>query len=177
MVVKWAASRRERGLLQSEGQAHRAPRDSLQLALDGAGAAEQPSVHRVEAIVGGVEHEAAGHADGDADRAAVELDCKTLGNHLNSAPDGPAEHARMRPPAGRSVDWVRDCTRFDARAAHWERTLNAAARPRRAQGARVVPCCSRGGAAAVRTVNARSYNQYGPRPTIIKRGPGAANRS
>src|SRR5689334_7171341 len=58
--------------------------DLLQLALDGAGAAEQPPVHLIEAVVRSVEHEAARHADGDADRAPVELDCETLIEHLDS---------------------------------------------------------------------------------------------
>jgi hypothetical protein len=53
----------------------------LQLALERAGAGEQPAVERLEPVAGREEHEAAGHADGDADRAAVELDCETLAWH------------------------------------------------------------------------------------------------
>ena len=44
-------------------------------------AGKQSTVERVEAVVGRKEHEAAGHADGDADRATVELNCETLAWH------------------------------------------------------------------------------------------------
>src|SRR5690349_18235245 len=66
----------------------------FQRTLDRAGAAEQLPVHRVEPVVGCVEHESARHADGNADRAPVELDGKTLGNHLDSWL--PAGGARVR---------------------------------------------------------------------------------
>src|SRR5437764_15141270 len=69
--------------------------NSPQFSLDGAGAAEQPAVHLIEAIVGCVEHEAAGNADSYADRAAVELDCKTLGNHEDSTPGEHRQAARV----------------------------------------------------------------------------------
>src|SRR5690242_9444586 len=56
--------------------------DLAQLPLDGAGAAEQPPVHRLEPVVGRIEDEAAGHSDGNADGAPVELDGKSLGDHV-----------------------------------------------------------------------------------------------
>src|SRR5437868_6465910 len=66
--------------------------DFVQLALDCSSTAEHAPVHRLEPAVRCVEHEAARDADGDADRATVELDCETLGNHEDSAP-GEQRHA------------------------------------------------------------------------------------
>jgi len=70
------------GRLEASHPRRFAKSDPGQLPLDRPGAAEHASVHLPETVVGGVEHEAAGDADGDADRAAVELDCKSLGDHL-----------------------------------------------------------------------------------------------
>ena len=62
------------------------PRDLLQLALDGPGAREDPPVQFVEIAVGCVKHEAAWHSNRDTDRAAIELDDKSLGNHWTPLP-------------------------------------------------------------------------------------------
>src|SRR4051794_17736494 len=73
--------------------------DRLQLALDRARSAEQPSVHLIEALVGCVEHESARHADGNADGAPIELDRETLIGHYSSP--GEQRHWRWhngRPP-------------------------------------------------------------------------------
>jgi hypothetical protein len=53
-------------------------RVAFQFAFERAGAGEEAAVEAVELIGGCEEHESAGYADGDADRAAVELDCETL---------------------------------------------------------------------------------------------------
>jgi hypothetical protein len=76
--------------------------DPLQLALDRSRAPEQASIQLVEARVGRVKHEAARHADCDADRAAVELDCKSLSNHDDSTP-GEAGRALLRGVCAREL--------------------------------------------------------------------------
>src|SRR3954466_12858916 len=58
-----------------------APRDPIQLPLDGAGARKHPPVHLIESAVRRVEHQSAGRAYGNADGAPVEFDCETLRNH------------------------------------------------------------------------------------------------
>jgi hypothetical protein len=50
----------------------------LELAFDGAGAADQPAVELVEILARGKEHEAARHAHCDADGSPVEFDRKSL---------------------------------------------------------------------------------------------------
>lgn len=57
-----------------------------------AGARKQPPFELVEFAVRRIEHETARNADGDADDAAVELDCKTLAWQFSS----PDEQARGR---------------------------------------------------------------------------------
>jgi hypothetical protein len=53
-----------------------------QFALDGAGAGEHLPVDLFEPIVGRIEDEAAGDANGDPDSASIIFDCETLRNHL-----------------------------------------------------------------------------------------------
>jgi len=64
-----------------------APGDSFQLPLDDPRTGEQAPVHLIEAVIGCVKHEAARDTDGDPDRAAIELDGKSLRNHGDSTPD------------------------------------------------------------------------------------------
>ena len=54
---------------------------SLQLSLDGPRTGKHLPVHFIETVVRGIKHEAAWNADSDPDRATVELDRKSLGNH------------------------------------------------------------------------------------------------
>jgi len=49
-------------------------RDLLQLSLDRSSAREQAAIHLLEIIVRGIEDEAAGYPNGDADGPAAELD-------------------------------------------------------------------------------------------------------
>jgi hypothetical protein len=52
-----------------------------QLSFEGARTGEQPSIELGEIVVRAKEHESARHTNGNADRAAVELDCETLAWH------------------------------------------------------------------------------------------------
>jgi hypothetical protein len=54
------------------------PGHPFQVTLDSACAWKQLAIHLIEIIVGCVEHETAGDADGNADRSAVVLDSKAL---------------------------------------------------------------------------------------------------
>jgi len=54
---------------------------SFQLSFDDSRAGKGAPVHFIETPIRGVEDEAAGDADGDADGAALELDRKSLRNH------------------------------------------------------------------------------------------------
>src|SRR6185312_988528 len=99
-----------------------APGDPPQFALDGAGAAEQTPVERFEIVARGIEHETARHPDGDADGAAVELDCETLAQH-----DLKFSNARRRAAADAGEGGVearllrnRMRSRGLASVAHWE---------------------------------------------------------
>jgi len=75
-------SRSERGGgLRHDRPAAAGARGFPQLAFDRAGAGEDAAVEGVELASGRKEDEAAGHADRDAHRAAVELDCETLALH------------------------------------------------------------------------------------------------
>jgi len=56
-------------------------RDLGQLALERPRAAEQPAIERIERVARREEHEPAGHANRDADGAAVELDQESLVRH------------------------------------------------------------------------------------------------
>jgi len=72
--------------------------------LDGAGPGEQPPIHLIEIIVGRVEHEAAGNADGNADGVAVVFNDKTLPSHgtlllANSGPRPPMVGLRRCSPS------------------------------------------------------------------------------
>ena len=69
-------------------------RDLGQLALERPGAGEQPAIERIERVARREEHEPAGHANGDADRAAVELDQESL-VHLNVS-NAPGARPRWR---------------------------------------------------------------------------------
>jgi len=57
-----------------------------QLPLDGAGTAEQATVHPIETVIGRPEHETTGDTDGNPHRAAIEFDRKSLRNHDDSTP-------------------------------------------------------------------------------------------
>jgi hypothetical protein len=71
--------------------------------VDRAGAREQAAVERVEPLVGRKEFEAAGNADGDPDRAAVELNGKSLpGGHGKMSP-GERIAGRETPNASQSL--------------------------------------------------------------------------
>lgn len=75
-----------------------------QLPFDRAGTGEQAAVDFVETVVGCIEHEAAGDPNGDADRSAIELDCKSLRNHEDFTPGaqqrpGHVDASRLRLPA------------------------------------------------------------------------------
>jgi hypothetical protein len=62
----------------------RAPqrRDHLaQRAFEHSGAGEQLAIEPIEIILGREKHESAGHAHGDADRPAVDLDQESLMLH------------------------------------------------------------------------------------------------
>src|SRR6476659_4768753 len=109
--VRWTTEvRRELDRKGKRGRrrmaAVRLPGDLLQLALDGARPAEQPPVDWFEPGIGCVEHEPARHADGDADRAAVEFDCKTLVNH-NSSPREPKPRGRPSAVFAAARYWMR----------------------------------------------------------------------
>jgi len=67
--------------------AHPAIGDSLQLPLDGPCTGKHAPVHVIEPIIRCVKDEAAGDPGGNSNRAAIELDCKSLRNHGDSAPD------------------------------------------------------------------------------------------
>src|SRR5690242_784939 len=99
-----------------------AVRGFSELALHRADAAEQTAVEGVEIVAGRKEHEAAGHPDGDADRAAVELDCEALAWHLNFS------NARRRASAGAAARCPSDglCGKRSREAA----TLCLVGRPR-----------------------------------------------
>ena len=86
------------------------------MALDGAGARENTAIHFVEFIVRRVKHEAARNADGDADRAAIELNYKSLG-HRTLLPASGRKGARERGLANRNARQTRGgvCVRFDAK--------------------------------------------------------------
>jgi len=80
---------------------------ALQLPFYGAGTGKQAPVHVIEPIVRCVEHEAAGDADSDTDSAPIELDCKSLRNHEDSAPgaqQGARMRSRMRGAAARLIE-------------------------------------------------------------------------
>lgn len=58
-----------------------ATRGLLQFALDRPRPREQSPVELVEDVARRKEHETTGDTNGNADRAAVELDCKALTGH------------------------------------------------------------------------------------------------
>jgi hypothetical protein len=78
------ASRGQKACLKHMVDALPPAADLQQLALDGASTREDAAIHLVEIIVGCVKHETARNADGDADRAAIKLNYKSLGHGLYS---------------------------------------------------------------------------------------------
>jgi hypothetical protein len=77
----------ERRAAASRSRRPRAPAgDLLQLALNGAGTRKEAPIHLLELIVGCAEHEPTGDTDGNADRAVVILDRKTLHDHWTLLP-------------------------------------------------------------------------------------------
>ena len=113
--------------------------DLLQLALERPRPREEPAVERVEAIARREEHETAGHADGNADGAALELDCKTLAWHLKS----PMRAAASPEPRLRSVWLLFQWMRFDnlKRCSFGGPGLAPPRDHAAAQGVRLVPYC------------------------------------
>jgi hypothetical protein len=80
--------------------------DLLQLPFNGPRTAKQATVHFIETVIRGVEHEATGNADSNSDRATIELDCKTLGNHCDSPARaaGKRAHDRVAQALSRSAN-------------------------------------------------------------------------
>src|SRR6476661_6982745 len=165
--VRWTTEvRRELDRKGKRGRrrmaAVRLPGDLLQLALDGARPAEQPPVDWFEPGIGCVEHEPARHADGDADRAAVEFDCKTLVNH-NSSPREPKPRGRPSAVFAAARYWTRKMRplRCETRLNGEALSVPLPARQRNPQSARVVRCCYPGAAGSVQKKDARPCRQYG----------------
>src|SRR5690242_10700774 len=88
-----------------------AARDLFQLALERPGAREEAAVELVEGTARRKEHEAAGDADGDADRAAVEFDGETLAWHYTSPMRAGALAGAVKPRG----DGLRDFQRMRSR--------------------------------------------------------------
>ena len=75
--------------------------------LDRPGTGKQAPVHVIEPIIRCVEHEAAGDADRDPDRAPIELDYKSLRNHDDFAPSAqqsPGRGSRIQTAAVRLIE-------------------------------------------------------------------------
>lgn len=116
-------------------------RDSSQLALKRSGARKEAAVELVEIAARRKEHKAAGDADGDADGAAVELDCETLAWHVTSPirADAFADAVKRR---GEGLLVFSGCVRGTAKRCSFERPRAGPCRAHAAaQGVRLVPYC------------------------------------